>query len=186
MWSSVWSEVRLVVLVLLDGRPLFGWVKHFSLWQLQGHQPSNYMMGQSSVLMKDSRLTASFPGQPGYASTRNVKPVWILMKQEMMGWQWHQLGAYANHQHLAPDIQPCQHLITQFSTCWMLFLMTNQLFAALKVKCWISWLLWTIFKPVSTRRGDSVNTGSLASRVSHSQGNINSDIIRWIIISPLT
>jgi len=20
-----------------------------------------------------------------------VKPIWILMKQEMMGWQWHQL-----------------------------------------------------------------------------------------------
>jgi len=34
---------------------------------------------------------ASFPGQPGYASTRKFKPIWILMKQEMMGWQWHQL-----------------------------------------------------------------------------------------------
>jgi len=31
---------------------------------------------------------ASFPGQPG---TRKVKSIWILMKQEMMGWQWHQL-----------------------------------------------------------------------------------------------
>jgi len=25
------------------------------------------------------------------ADTRKVKPIWILMKQEMMGWQWHQL-----------------------------------------------------------------------------------------------
>jgi len=24
-----------------------------------------------------TRLTASFPGQPGYAGTRKVKPVWI-------------------------------------------------------------------------------------------------------------
>jgi len=29
------------------------------------------------------------------------KPFWILLKQEMMGWQWHQLDA--NHLHLAPD-----------------------------------------------------------------------------------
>jgi len=34
---------------------------------------------------------ASFPGQPGKAGTRKDKPMWILMKQEMMGWQWHQL-----------------------------------------------------------------------------------------------
>jgi len=30
-------------------------------------------------------LTAFFPGQPGYAVTRRVKPIWILMKQETMG-----------------------------------------------------------------------------------------------------
>jgi len=34
---------------------------------------------------------ASFPAQRGQAVTGEVKPVWILMKQEMMGWQWHQL-----------------------------------------------------------------------------------------------
>jgi len=32
-----------------------------------------------------TRLTASFPGQPGYAGTRKVKPVWIEMRHEMMG-----------------------------------------------------------------------------------------------------
>jgi len=30
-------------------------------------------------------LLVSFPWQPLYASTRNVKPVWILMMQEMTG-----------------------------------------------------------------------------------------------------
>jgi len=30
-------------------------------------------------------------------SQQKVKPIWILMKQEMMGWQWHQLDHYANH-----------------------------------------------------------------------------------------
>jgi len=36
---------------------------------------------------------ASFPKQPepGYAKARKGKPVWILMKQEAMRWQWHQL-----------------------------------------------------------------------------------------------
>jgi len=42
------------------------------------------------------RLMASLSGQPGQASTKKVKAIWILMKQEMMGWQWHQL----NHLHL--------------------------------------------------------------------------------------
>jgi len=31
------------------------------------------------------------------------KPFWILLQQEMMGWQWHQLHHYANHLHLTPD-----------------------------------------------------------------------------------
>ena len=29
-----------------------------------------------------TRLTAVFPGLPGWASTRKVKPIWILLKQE--------------------------------------------------------------------------------------------------------
>ena len=38
------------------------------------------------------------------------KPFWILLEQEIMGWQWHQL----DHLQLAPDRQPCQYLTTQF------------------------------------------------------------------------
>jgi len=40
---------------------------------------------------------ASSPGQMGQASTRNAKPVWILMKQEMMG--WHQLDRIEGSVH---------------------------------------------------------------------------------------
>jgi len=36
-------------------------------------------------------FNGSFPKQPGQAGTRKVKPIWILMMEEMMGWQWHQL-----------------------------------------------------------------------------------------------
>jgi len=30
----------------------------------------------------NNHLTASFPGQPGWAGTRKVKPIWILLEQE--------------------------------------------------------------------------------------------------------
>ena len=29
-----------------------------------------------------TRLTALFPGLPGWADTRKVKPIWVLLKQE--------------------------------------------------------------------------------------------------------
>jgi len=32
--------------------------------------------------MNYNHLTASFPGQPGYAGARKVKPIWILLEQE--------------------------------------------------------------------------------------------------------
>jgi len=35
-----------------------------------------------------THLTASFTGQPGNSM---IKPIWILMQQEMMGLQWHHL-----------------------------------------------------------------------------------------------
>jgi len=36
-----------------------------------------------SVLpQQHTRLTALFPGLPGWAGTRKVKPIWILLKQE--------------------------------------------------------------------------------------------------------
>jgi len=39
---------------------------------------------------------------------------------------------YANSQHLTPDRYPHQHLITQFFTCRMLFLILNQQFQSLE------------------------------------------------------
>jgi len=48
-------------------------------------------MTRAKRTKKDARLMAAFPQQPGQAGTINIKPIWILMKQEMMGWQCHQL-----------------------------------------------------------------------------------------------
>jgi len=55
-----------------------------------------------------------------------VKPIYILMKQETTGYQWHQLDHYANHLHLTLDRSPCQHFITQIFTNRMVILMPNQ------------------------------------------------------------
>ena len=37
------------------------------------------------ILHTHTRLTALFPGLPGWVSTRKVKPIWILLKQETVG-----------------------------------------------------------------------------------------------------
>jgi len=48
----------------------------------------------------------------GLSGTRKVKPFWILMKQEMVGWQWQQLDRM---QMICISLQTvCQHLVTQF------------------------------------------------------------------------
>jgi len=40
-----------------------------------------------------------FSVQSEQVGTRKVRPIWILMKQEMMGWQWHQLD-HNNHMQI--------------------------------------------------------------------------------------
>jgi len=46
-----------------------------------------------------------FPGLPGWAGTRKVKPIWILLKQETVEWQWHQLG----HMQVCTSLQTDNH-----------------------------------------------------------------------------
>jgi len=52
---------------------------------------------------------ASFPRQTGSAGIRKVKPIWILIKQEMMGWQWHQLD---DMQIICTSLQTDNHTST--------------------------------------------------------------------------
>jgi len=65
-------------------------------------------------MMKEDRQTdppfnGLFPGQPELVGTRKVKPISILMKQEMMGWQWHQLD---HMQIICTSLQIDNHAIT--------------------------------------------------------------------------
>jgi len=71
-----------------------------------------------------THLTAPFQGLPGWASSRKVKPIWILLKQEtvsgrVISWPYASL-------HLIPDRQPHQYPTTQFFTGRMSFLPPNQ------------------------------------------------------------
>jgi len=55
-----------------------------------------------------------------------VKPIWILMKQKTMGWQWHQLD---HMQIICTSLQTANYNSTsslKFFTSQMLFLMPNQ------------------------------------------------------------
>jgi len=64
-----------------------------------------YLLGYILNMQKNTHLSASFVGPPWVSQ---VKPVWILLEHEMMGWRWQQL----DHMHLALDRLPCQELIT--------------------------------------------------------------------------
>jgi len=64
---------------------------------------------QCTDTQTSNRLTASFPGQPGQAGTRKVTPIWILMKQEMTEWQWHQLD---HMQIICTSLQTDNHAST--------------------------------------------------------------------------
>ena len=57
----------------------------------------------------DIRLSTYLPGQLGYAGTGEVKPLCILMKQEMMEWQWHQLD---HMQIICTSLQADNHAST--------------------------------------------------------------------------
>ena len=83
---------------------------------IEVYETSHHLRGtQNEQYYYYTHLPASFPFQPGYAGTRKVKPVWIYMRQKMVGsWDgpWHQLDhMYCNS--LQTDKKPHQHLITQ-------------------------------------------------------------------------
>ena len=55
-------------------------------------------------------LTALCPGLPGWASTRKVKPIWILLNRQWVAAA--SAGLYASL-HVAPDRQPRRHPTTR-------------------------------------------------------------------------
>jgi len=64
----------------------------------------------------------SCPGQPEYAGIKIVKLIWILMKQQVMGWQWHQLNRM---QIICTSLQTDNHAISS-PLSFLLFPTPNQ------------------------------------------------------------
>jgi len=58
-----------------------------------------------------TRLTALFPGLPGWAGTRKVKPIWFFTEERHSEWQWHQLG----HMQVCNSLQTDNHASTHHS-----------------------------------------------------------------------
>ena len=68
----------LIVLVVNVCELFFFWSN--KCWQYNSNSLFNGCL--SRLLHTHTHLTALFPGLPGWASTRKVKPIWILLKQE--------------------------------------------------------------------------------------------------------
>jgi len=83
------------------------------------------MVGDKVHTHTHTRLTAPFPGLPGWAGTRKIKPIWILPKQETVsgsGISW----AICKSAPCSRQITtPAPHT-TQFFTGRMPFLPPNQ------------------------------------------------------------
>ena len=54
---------------------------HNAYWLSKADRPFKFLHTHTHT-HTHTRLTALFPGLPGWASTRKVEPVWILLKQE--------------------------------------------------------------------------------------------------------
>jgi len=63
-----------------------------------------------------TRLTALYPGLPGWAGTRKVKPIWILLKQETVSGSGNSWAICKSAPRSRQITMPptCQHLTTQF------------------------------------------------------------------------
>jgi len=96
-----------------------------------------------------------FLGLPAWASTKKVKPGWVLLKQETK-WQWYQLG----HSKSAPRPRQIPHRHhTCFFTGRMFFLLPNQQHQRTEAQClwdgitnpivWIDILHYSRFTTVS-------------------------------------
>ena len=83
-----------------------------------------------------TRLTALFPGLPGWAGTRKVKPIWILLKQETVsgsGISWAICKSASRSRQIT---MPVPHH-SSFFTGWMPFLPPNQQRQSTEGKHWV-------------------------------------------------
>ena len=80
---------------------------------------------QYTTLLHYTRLTALFPGLPRWATTRKVKPIWILLKQETVSGSGISWSICKSAPHTRQITTPAPHH-SVFFTGRMPFLSPNQ------------------------------------------------------------
>ena len=103
------------------------------------------------ALIDRHAFSGSFLGQPGYTGTKRVKRVWILLEQEMMGWQWLSwtiCKSFAIRSRQITTSALCQQLIIVFNSFALMFISVMHNFTSITVLLYFSWvsiLLFLIF-----------------------------------------
>jgi len=109
-----------------------------------------------------TRLTALFPGLPGWAGTRKVKPVWILLKQETVSGSGISWAICKSASHSRQITTPTPHhsvfLQTGCSSCRP----TNSVKALKAKKHWRH--AWTLGGKLFRNKQNSVSTKHTFSR----------------------
>ena len=77
------------------------WAFHDTIYNERTNERTNARKHARTHAHTHTRLTAPFPGLPGWAGTRKAKPIWILLQQETVSGSGI-AGPYASL-HLAPD-----------------------------------------------------------------------------------
>ena len=142
-----WPFIRVAQRQRLCKRPPRGLCSRSSISQDYGQHGYWVLFTALQRLHTHTHLTALCPGLPGWAGTRKVKPIWILLKQETVSGSGISWAIYASL-HLAPDRKPRQHPTTQF------FYRPDALPAAQPTasKHWRPTLHWLMIqKPVQSR-----------------------------------
>ena len=99
---------------LLSGHANAQWYNLLSRQLLCSHKCGYFTLNRQTV----THLMASLLWQSWQASTRKIKPIWILMKHEMIWWQWHQL----DHKQINCTSFQTSPQYLQYFTGWVLFL----------------------------------------------------------------
>jgi len=108
---------------------------------LQSHKYSFLCWITHTHTHTHTRLTAHFPGQPGWAGTRKVKPIWVLLKQETVsssGISWAVCKSPSRSRQITKPA-----LLHSVFTGRMSFRSPNQQCQSIDgtILCWITWCI---------------------------------------------
>jgi len=94
--------------------------------EMRNRKTDNETWHKTSLLLRQHLFNSLFSRTTWVSRHQKGKPFWILLEQQMMGWQWHQLDCM---QIICTSLQTDNHASTKpssFFTDQMPFLLPNQ------------------------------------------------------------